>query len=387
MPQFKPLSDPVSQGDEASEDFRELFDEAPCGYLSLGPDNRIVGANHRIAAWTGHTVADLAGRPFADILTIPTRIFFETNVSPLLRLQGFVDEVAMDFRVKGGSKAQCLVNVAERRDALGRLRNVRLAIFRAAERRRYERALIDANDAAERAAAAEREGSQLREQFIAVLGHDLRNPLAAISSGVRLLGLREALSERGQQVLTLMQGSVIRASELIDNVLDFARGRLGGGLTLSRDALAPLTPVLEQVVAELMSVNPERDVRVDFAIEEPVDCDRVRVGQLLSNLLGNALTHGSKSEPIRVEAHADADTFRISVANSGAPIDEVTMARLFQPFFRGDIRATQVGLGLGLHIASEIAKAHGGILLVDSNADETRFTFTMPLSGSMLPPL
>jgi len=372
---------------EPSEDLRNLFEHAPCGYLSLGPDNRIVEANRRIAEWLGLAAADLIGRSLGEFLTVPTRVFYETNVSPLLRLQGIVDEVAMDFRVSDGSKVQCLVNVAERRDAAGGLLNIRLAVFRATERRRYERALIDANDATERAAAVERESSHLREQFIAVLGHDLRNPLASISSGVRLLGARETLSERGRQVLVLMQGSVIRASELIDNVLDFARGRLGGGLTLSRDALAPLTPVLQQVVAELMSVNPDRDVRIDFTIDEPIDCDRVRVGQLLSNLLGNALTHGSKSEPIHVAGRTDAETLSISVANGGAPIDEATMARLFQPFFRGDIRATQVGLGLGLHIASEIAKAHDGILLVDSGVAETRFTFTMPLREPSPPAL
>ncbi|MBN8813882.1 MAG: PAS domain S-box protein [Sphingomonas sp.] len=373
------MSESASRAGVPLEDFRDIFYEAPCGYLLLGADNRIRAANRRIAEWIGHAAEDLFGRPLSDVLTVPTRIFYETNVSPLLRLQGFVDEVAMDFRAGDGGKVQCLVNVTERRDAAGDLRNVRLAIFRAAARRQYERALIDANDATERAVATERESSHLREQFIAVLGHDLRNPLASISSGVRLLGARETLSVRGRQVLTLMQGSVIRASELIDNVLDFARGRLGGGLTLSRDAVAPLTPVLQQVVAELRSVNPDRDVRVDFAVAEPVDCDRVRVGQLLSNLLGNALTHGSKSEPIRVEARTDAETLSITVANGGAPIDEATMARLFQPFFRGDIRATQVGLGLGLHIASEIAKAHDGILLVDSGTTETRFTFTMPL--------
>lgn len=324
-------------------------------------------------------MAELIGIRLRDLLSVPTRVFYETNVSPLLRLQGFVDEVAMDFRTRDDAKVQCLVNAVERRTATGELRFTRLAIFRATERRRYERALVDASDASERAATAERESSNLREQFIAVLGHDLRNPLASISSGVRLLSARETVSERGNHVLTLMQGSVIRASELIDNVLDFARGRLGGGLTLSRDALAPLTPVLQQVVAELISVNPDRDVRTSFTIAEPVDCDRVRIGQLLSNLLGNALTHGSARQPIFVAAGTDQDTLTICVTNGGKPIDAATMERLFQPFFRGDIRTTQVGLGLGLHIASEIAKAHGGILLVDSTADETRFTFTMPL--------
>ena len=137
----------------------------------------------------------------------------------------------------------------------------------------------------------------------------------------------------------------------------------------------------QQVVAELMSVNPDRDVRIDFAIDEPVDCDRVRVGQLLSNLLGNAVAHGSKTDPIVVRAATLDDRLEIAVANGGQPIDEATRRKLFQPFFRGELRPNQVGLGLGLHIASEIAKAHGGTLEVTSSHQETRFAFSMPLAA------
>jgi sigma-B regulation protein RsbU (phosphoserine phosphatase) len=313
------------------------------------------------------------------LLSAPTRIFYETNISPLLRMQGFVDEVAMDLAAADGSKVPCLVNAAEHRDASGALVHTHLAIFRATERRRYERSLVDTRDATQRAVLAEREASQLREQFIAVLGHDLRNPLAAIDSGVRLLTQRETVSPRGQRILSLMLGSVLRASELIDNVLDFARGRLGGGLTLSRDADQPLGPVLEQVVAEIVTVFPDRMIRADIAIADPVDCDRVRMGQLLSNLVGNAVTHGSKTDPIVVGAHTGNGQLTVTVANGGRPIDEATRQKLFHPFFRGELRPNQVGLGLGLHIASEIAKAHGGTLDVTSDAQETRFTFTMPL--------
>jgi sigma-B regulation protein RsbU (phosphoserine phosphatase) len=364
------------------EDFDDLFDSAPCGYLSVSSDGRILLANRRIAAWTGYAQGDLVGRKIQDLLSVAARIFYETNVSPLLRMQGFVDEVAIDFATRDREKLQTLVNAAERRDDDGNLLFTRFAIFRAAERRRYERALVESQQETERTAALERETSHLREQFIAVLGHDLRNPLASISSGVRLLVDRETVSARGRQILSLMQGSVIRASELIDNVLDFARGRLGGGLTLARNASEPLTPVLEQVVAELRSVSPERDVRADFDIAEPIDCDRVRIGQLLSNLLGNALTHGSVEQPVTVLARVHDAHLVISIANGGTPIDEATMERLFQPFFRGEIRPSQVGLGLGLHIASEIAKAHGGTLTVASDAIETRFTFRMPVALS-----
>ena len=212
-----------------------------------------------------------------------------------------------------------------------------------------------------------------------MLGHDLRSPLASISSGIRLLARRETSSEKERQIMSLMQGSILRASELVDNVLDFARGRLGGGMTLSRDANAPLGPVLKQVVAEIVSVNPDHDIETHFEVEEPVDCDRVRLGQLLSNLLGNAVTHGAKDQPIAVRVIAVDGELMISVANGGQPIDEAARRKLFQPFFRGEIRPNRSGLGLGLHIASEIAKAHGGNLAVTSDENVTRFAFTMPL--------
>lgn len=369
-----PLSDQPSQAQKPAGD----FDDVPCGVLTLLPDGSIATVNERMAAWLGWTKAELGRRRFQGILSVPSRIFFETNISPLLRMQGFVDEIAMEFVGRDGARVQALVNGTERRDETGAHTLTYLAVFKATERRRYERALVETREATERAALAEREASQMREQFIAVLGHDLRNPLASISSGVRLLTERETVSARGGRILSLMLGSVMRASELVDNVMDFARGRLGGGIALSRDALAPLAPVLEQIVAEIVSIAPDRVIRADIVIDEPVDCDRVRMGQLLSNLLGNAVTHGSRASPITVAAFARDGILTISVTNGGAPIDDATRARLFQPFFRGELRANQVGLGLGLHIASEIAKAHGGTLEVTSDERETCFTFSMP---------
>lgn len=355
-------------------------DDVPCGLVSLLPDGRITHANRRIAAWTGYTKEQLVGKRFHDLLSVPARIFYETNISPLLQMQGFIDEVAMDLVARDGSRIQSLLNATARRDAVGTLLFTDFAILKATERRRYERALVEAKDATERAVLAEKEASQLREQFIAVLGHDLRNPLASISGGIRLLTEGETVSPKGQRILSLMLGSVMRASELIDNVLDFARGRLGGGLTLSRDASAPLAPVLEQVISEIVSVSPDRMIKADILIREAVNCDRVRLGQLLSNLLGNAVTHGSKTNPIIVRAKTSEGMLEISVANGGRPIDEATREKLFHPFFRGELRPNQVGLGLGLHIASEIAKAHGGTLKVKSTDRETLFTFCMPLT-------
>jgi signal transduction histidine kinase len=220
--------------------------------------------------------------------------------------------------------------------------------------------------------------SELREQFIAVLGHDLRNPLASIGAGARMLR-RTPLNEQAQSIVTLIGNSVERMAGLIDNVLDFARGRLGGGLTLERDAAEPLQPILEQVIAELRAARPDRVIEASFDIPDPVHCDRVRIGQLLSNLVANALAYGTADQPIAVRAGAEGETFELSVTNAGKPIPPAVMEQLFQPFFRASTRRSQQGLGLGLYIASEIARAHEGTLTVKSNAQETRFSFRMPL--------
>jgi signal transduction histidine kinase len=226
------------------------------------------------------------------------------------------------------------------------------------------------------ALTGERETAALREQFIAVLGHDLRNPLAAIDGGVRLLE-REDLSERGRTVSTLIHRSVSRMSALIDDVLDLARGRLGGGLAIGGRRGELLGPVIDQVVAELRTSHPNRRIETDLLIASTVACDRSRLAQLFSNLIGNALSHGSSDAPVTVSAETRDGDFIFSVANQGEPIPPHIMERLFEPFSRGEVRPSGQGLGLGLYISAEIARAHGGTLEAASADDETRFTFRM----------
>ncbi len=306
------------------------------------------------------------------------RIAFETHLAPLLRMQGHVHEIALDLLTAKGEKIPTIANAAEKRDAEGRHQFTRLTLFKAVDRRTYERSLVEARVKAEAESKMEREAAVLREQFMAVLGHDLRNPLAAIAAGVRLLEQREKLSERVLAILHEMNGSVDRASALVNDLLDLARGSLGGGFMVDRNTDEPLTPVLDQVLAEVRRIAPDRQIDATIQIEEPVYCDRGRIGQLASNLLSNALSHGSADRPIRFEATTADQSFLLSVANAGVPIPEKVAEQLFQPFFRGSTRPSRNGLGLGLYIASEIAKAHEGRLEVRSTEEETRFTFTMP---------
>jgi signal transduction histidine kinase len=239
---------------------------------------------------------------------------------------------------------------------------------------------LDANRklaATESALVQERADSELREQFLAVLAHDLRTPMRSITCLMDLM-LKTPLNEDAVKMGRLMRDSAARMLGLINNMLDLARGRLGGGLTLNRDAKEPLEPVLREVLAELRAGQPDRVIETEFSLIEPLNCDRARIGQLFSNLLGNALAYGSADQAVRVRAVSDATGFELSVANAGQPIPPAAMERLFHPFYRNAILSNREGLGLGLYIAHEIARAHGGRLTVQSTPEETRFTFRMP---------
>jgi signal transduction histidine kinase len=236
----------------------------------------------------------------------------------------------------------------------------------------------DRLDVSEAALLTERQTAELREQFIAVLGHDLRNPLAAIRAGVSLLSGPQLDRAKLGAVARLMQNSVTRMSGLVDNLMDFARGRLGGGFAIRCDPDRLLQPALMQVIDELRSAWPDREIVADLAISQKVDCDPDRVAQLLSNLVFNALAHGGQEQPVVVEAAVENGVFNLSVTNRGAPIPAAVADKLFQPFFRQAVETPGRGLGLGLYIVAEIARAHDGTIAVDSTEERTRFTFTMP---------
>jgi signal transduction histidine kinase len=233
------------------------------------------------------------------------------------------------------------------------------------------------------ALSTERQTAELREQFIAVLGHDLRNPLGAIMSGTALL-LGSSSDPASRTVLERIRRSGRRMSRLIDDILDFARGRLGSGITLAREEL-DATALARDVVEEITGANPDRTIRVAAETPIPARLDRSRIAQMLSNLVGNAVEHGAPTQPIDVSVQHDADCVVFAVVSRGAPMPEDTKARLFQPYFRpgNDDGAPRSGLGLGLYIAAEIARAHGGRISATCTPEGTT-TFSVGLPTSLV---
>lgn len=222
--------------------------------------------------------------------------------------------------------------------------------------------------------------SELREQFIAILGHDLRNPLASNRMSAEIL-MKLAKDDMSRKYAEMIKASTYRMDRLIENMLDFARGRLGEGIILNRRLTdGELRESLEEIIREMRINSPDRELDIQIEIEEQVRCDKERIGQMFSNLLSNADSHGAIGNAIKVKAFTREDKFILSVQNSGDRIPEEAMQHLFQPFYREDVKPGKQGLGLGLFIASEIARAHHGTIKVDSSEKETSFTFEMPLN-------
>jgi signal transduction histidine kinase len=171
-----------------------------------------------------------------------------------------------------------------------------------------------------------------------------------------------------------------RMSSLIDDVLDFARGRLGGGIGIRIDDIRDIDTGLQAVVKELQDGQPTRQIISNISVTRSVRCDLARIQQVASNLIGNALAHGAPESTVRVTAGTDESYFILEVWNEGEPIPPENIDKVFEPFWRHSTSGSRQGLGLGLYICAQIVRAHGGKLCLTSTRESgTLFTARFPL--------
>jgi signal transduction histidine kinase len=220
---------------------------------------------------------------------------------------------------------------------------------------------------------------RLNETFVAAVGHDLRTPLNNVILSAELL--RSQTSGPSEtRVLERLSASAGRMSKMIDELFDLARARLSGGIPIARQTNVDLLPVAERIVAELGTGEPARQLKLDQRGDLHGDWDPDRLGQVLSNLLGNALRHGASEGAIELILDGtDAARLRITVRNRGQiPADVLNC--LFEPFRRGRARtgSSKEGLGLGLFIVEQIVLAHGGTISAESVDATTTFVVSLP---------
>lgn len=221
---------------------------------------------------------------------------------------------------------------------------------------------------------------RLNEMFVAMLGHDLRNPLNAILTSATLLQRRAADEATGHTAGRILQGGR-RMSAMIENMLDLARGRLAGGIPVQRGP-ADLGAIVERVLQELQAAQPEARIVVSRRSGDlGGEWDAERLAQVVSNLVGNALQHGEPGGTVELLLDGeDAAQLTLVVANEGCIASEL-LPSLFDPFRSGERpRGRNEGLGLGLYIVQQIVHAHGGRVEVEpcGNSRRTMFTVQLP---------
>lgn len=221
--------------------------------------------------------------------------------------------------------------------------------------------------------------ARFREHLVGVVGHDLRNPLTAIVTSSQLLLRYAQLNERQSRVVGRIASSADRMARMIDDLLDFARSRLGGGFPIHPRRI-DLRELCEHTVEELEFAFPARTVRFTAEGDLWGSWDPDRIAQAISNLVGNALQHGPEDGEVEVSLKAEPDDVILTTHNGGAPIPPEVLPHVFEPGRRGDSRSG--GVGLGLYIVQQIVLAHGGSIEARSSPDDgTTFIVVLPRKG------
>ena len=215
---------------------------------------------------------------------------------------------------------------------------------------------------------------QRKDTNIGILAHDLRNPLAAIVTGAHMLARLPDAPEKTHRIAERINQSARRMTVMIRDILDYTRGRLGGGIPLKRQP-TDLAALSQSVIEEIRAGHPIARIEVEMAGKLTGDWDPARIEQALSNLIANAVQHGGPDVRL-VAAEEGPDAVVVTVRNGGRPIPEAQLPTLFEAFKKGD--GNPAGLGLGLFIAREIVHAHEGSIGVTSTAEGTVFTFRLP---------
>ncbi|HEX8521566.1 MAG TPA: HAMP domain-containing sensor histidine kinase [Tepidisphaeraceae bacterium] len=222
-----------------------------------------------------------------------------------------------------------------------------------------------------------------RQMFLAILGHDLRNPLNSTMMSAEVLGQTATLDEGSKEMVSQISSSAAAMARLISDLLVFTGAGLGAAMPLSPAAM-DLKPLCEEVVDEMRAVYPGRVLRFQPQGDLTGRWDAARLRQVVSNLLGNAVEHGGGSGPVELTVSAAGGDVQVRCHNGGPPIPPQSLPTIFDPLVRGATDEVQKqrrpgSIGLGLYIVREVVAAHGGDIRVRSTTEAgTEFTIRLP---------
>jgi len=351
----------------------------------------MLDADGRVSSWNagaerikGYRAEEIIGQHFSRFYPPEDVAKCAMELEVAAREGRFEDE---GWRVrKDGTRFWANVVISRMRDLNGSVVGFAKVTRDLSSRRQLEEERV-ARTALEAALAEQKRMDELRERLIGIVGHDLRTPLSTVAMAAGLMLKRGTLSQEDARATARIARTTERMAKIISELLDFTRARLGGGIPIHPQPI-DLGDVCAEVIAEIEISHPERSVVLHTDGDSRGVWDKERLGQVVSNLVGNAIKHGSSDGPIEVRIRTEGDVVTLSVHNEGPAILPDLLPSVFDPFrsypsesaHRGD------GLGLGLYICQEMVRAHGGDITVQSSdTTGTTFTVQLPRSASAQP--
>lgn len=339
---------------------RQALLHAPAGMLSFTDDGSICYANPCLHGWLGIEPGALAGRHINHLLAPASRVFYSTHFFPLLKLHGHADEVHLILRRPDGTDLPVLVSAVRATGDAGPVNHC--GVMTMTRRKEFEAALVDARRAAEVATAA-------KDQFLAIVSHELRSPLSAITGWVRLARSGKLDAAMQQRALETIERNAQMQGQLIEDLLDVSR-IVSGKLRISPRPI-DLAPVVEAGVDTSRPAAQAKGVHLVMCLDSGagiVDADPARVQQIVWNLVSNAVKFTPKGGRVQVGLTREGSRVRLLVADTGAGIDPAQLPYVFERFWQADnaMRQERSGLGLGLSICRSLVELHGGSIRVES---------------------
>jgi PAS domain S-box-containing protein len=368
-------------GSLLEETVEDLYDNAPCGYLSTLPDGTIARVNQTFLDWTGldrHSL--LSGTRFQTLLTVGSRMYYETHYAPLLQMQGVAREIALDLTCADGRILPMIANSVQKRSDDGAVLFNRITLFDSTDRKRYERELLLARRRAE-------EIVKEKADLLSMLSHDIRNPLNAVMGVVQLLE-RSELTERQRRHLQLLKSSSENMLKLLERVLEMSKAE-SSSYALGKTAFA-MPALVEDIVATFSPSAQAKGLELRCSVFDGVPAmvvgDPVVLRQIVTNLVGNAIKFTQSGEVVVTvhagETTADAVTLHFAVSDTGIGIPPDRLDRIFKEFTQAsdETAATFGGSGLGLAISRKLLALHGSeVHVVSAPGEGSTFSFSVRL--------
>jgi PAS domain S-box-containing protein len=366
-----------------------LFEQAACGLVVTDADGLIIRANATFCAWLGFAADQLAGaRRLQDLYTVGGRVFNQTHLAPLLQMQGSVAEVAVDLMHRDGHTLPVLLNIVRKPGDGTFLHHVSVVIV--ADRKKYERELLNTRAQLRELNETLSQADRNKDEFLATLAHELRNPLAPMQNVLQVLAQMNLGDPKVNWCREVLARQVTQMTHLVDDLLEVSRiteGKLE--LQFSRVDLTEATqaavegarPLIQSAEHELTVTSPGLPIWLN--------ADPTRVVQIIQNLLNNAAKYTPRGGKIHLSTETDGDSAVIRVRDNGIGIPATHLTRIFEKFSQVESARSrsQGGLGIGLSLVRALVDLHGGAVAAQSDGlgKGSEFTVRLPVAREPAP--